>query len=149
MRPERRAGMDDMSTPTRGEFEARIEAVEARMDARVAAIEARLDSFTARAEERERRFDERLYERDKRLEERDKRLEERDKRIELLAQRAATAAESASNLKTHMGLAASTVIVAVIGTVVAAYCATQSSHLSMAQTVISAFQQGQQTSLKE
>lgn len=131
-----------MSTPTREEFEARIEAVEARMDARVAAIEARLDSFTARADERERRFDERL-------DERDKRLDERDKRIELLAQRAATAAESASNLKTHMWLAASTLIVAVIGTVIAAYYATQSSHLAMAQTVISAFQQGQQASLKE
>ncbi|MGG1946741.1 hypothetical protein AB1286_18325 [Trinickia sp. NRRL B-1857] len=120
-----------MSAVLREEFEARIEAVEARMDARVSAMGARLDAFTIRAEERERRFNERC--------------DERDKRIELLAQQVAAAAKSASNLKGHMWLATTTVIIAVSGTVIAAYYATQSSHLGMAQTVISAFQQGQQT----
>lgn len=118
---------EKMSTVLREEFEARIEAVEARMDARVAAIGARLDAFAIRADER------------------DKRLDERDKRIELLAQQAAGAAKSASNLKGHMWLATTTIIIAVSGTVIAAYYATQSSHLGMAQAVISAFQQGQQT----
>lgn len=119
-----------MNTWTRNEFEARIEAVEARMDARVATIAARLDAFIARVDER------------------DKRLDERDKRLDLLVQRATAAAESASNLKTHLWLAASTLMVAVVGTVVASYYATQASHLGMAQTVISAFQQGQQMHIR-
>lgn len=122
-----------MNTLTRDEFEARIEAIEARMDARVATIVARLDAYVARMDEG-----------DKRLDARDKRLDERDKRLDLLVQRDTAAAESASNLKTHMWLAASTLMVAVVGTVVASYYATQASHLGMAQTVISAFQQGQQ-----
>lgn len=133
------------------------------MDARIAAAIARLDAFEVRAEEREQRLltmfaerDKRLDERDKRLDdrdkrlderfnERDKRLDERDKRLELLYQQAAAAAQSASTLKAHMWLATSTVVLAVVGTVVGAYYATQSSHLGMAQVVISAFQQGQQT----
>lgn len=157
------------ATPsTRHEFESRIEAVEARMDARVREFGVRLDAFTARAEEREQRFierlDERLVERDKRIDERlaerdkrvderiaerDKRLDERDKRIELLAQRADAAAESAATLKAHLWMAASTIVLAVAGTVIAAYYATQSSHFDLAQTLISAFQQGQQTPLKD
>ena len=143
-----------MTSVTRDEFEARIEAVEARMDARIAAAIARLDAFEVRAEEREQRLltmfaerDKRLDERDKRFDERfnerDKRLDERDKRLELLYQQAAAAAQSASTLKAHMWLATSTVVLAVVGTVVGAYYATQSSHLGMAQAVISAFQQGQ------
>ncbi|WP_206951691.1 hypothetical protein [Trinickia acidisoli] len=138
-----------MSTPTREEFEARIEAVEARMDARVAAMLARFDAFEARADERERRFDERLNERDKRLDERDRRLDERDKRFELLTEQIAASAKDAYSLRTHMWLAASTVILATVGTVVGAYYATQSSHLGLTQAVISAFQQGQQTPSKE
>lgn len=137
-----------MNGVTRDEFEARIEAIEARMDARIASAIARLDAFEIRSDEREKRLEERFNERDKRLEERDKRLDERDKRLELLAQRVAAAAERASNLKTHFWLAVSTVNLAVIGTVIGAYYATQSSHMTMAQTVISAFQQGQQTQLK-
>jgi phosphotransferase system glucose/maltose/N-acetylglucosamine-specific IIC component len=120
-----------MITPTRSEFEARIEAVEARMDARFTATMARLDAFEARSEERE------------------KRLQERDKRIELLVQTATEAAKSASNLKTHVWLAVSTLMFAVGGTVLAAYHATQSSHYDLAQTLISAFQQGQRASLKD
>lgn len=127
----------DMSTVLREEFEARVEAVEARMDARIAAMGARLDAYVARAEERDKRFEERLRERDKRL-------DERDKRIELLAQQATAAAKSASNLRAHLWLATTTIVIAVSGTVVAAYYATQSSHLGLAQAVISAFQQGQQ-----
>ncbi|MGN6318327.1 hypothetical protein [Trinickia sp.] len=134
------------------------------MDAHVREIGLRLEAFTARAEEREQRFIERLDERDKRIDERlnerdkriderlnerDKRLDERDKRIELLAQRADVAAESAANLKAHLWMAASTVVLAVAGTVIAAYYATQSSHFDLAQTIISAFQQRQQTPLKE
>ena len=134
-----------MTSVTRVEFEARIEAVEARMDARIAAAIARLDAFEVRAEEREQRLLTMFAERDKRLDERDKRFDERDKRLELLYQQAAAAAQSASTLKAHMWLATSTVVLAVVGTVVGAYYATQSSHLGMAQVVISAFQQGQQT----
>lgn len=126
----------------RNEFEARIEAVEARMDARVSAFGARLEAFTARAEEREQRFMALFNERDKRL-------DERDKRIELLAQRADAAAESAANLKAHLWMAASTVVLAVAGTVIAAYYATQSSHFDLAQTIVTTFQQGQQTPLKD
>lgn len=134
-----------MTSVTRDEFEARIEAVEARMDARIAAAIARLDAFEVRAEEREQRLLAMFAERDKRLDERDKRLDERDKRLELLYQQAAATAQSASTLETHMWLATSTVVLAVMGTVVGTYYATQSSHLGMAQVVISAFQQGQQT----
>jgi hypothetical protein len=128
---------EQMSTVTREEFEARIEAVEARMDARVAGAIARMDATDVR-------IDERFQWLTAMFAERDKRLDERDKRIELLAHKAAAAAESASNLKAHLWLAASTVIIAVIGTVIAAYFATQSSHLTLAQTIISAFQHGQQ-----
>lgn len=120
-----------MHRPTRRDFEARIEAVEARMDARFAATMARLDAFEARAEERE------------------KWLQERDKRIEMLAQQAAEAAKSAPNLKTHVWLAVSTLMFAVGGTVLAAYHATQSSHYDLAQTLISAFQQGQRAPLTD
>ena len=123
------------NSSTYNEFEARIEAVEARMDARMREIGARLDAFTARAEEREQRFIERLN--------------ERDKRIELLAHRADVAAESAANLKAHLWMAASTVVLAIAGTLIAACYATQSSHFDLAQTIISAFQQGQQTPLAD
>jgi hypothetical protein len=125
-----------MNTVGREEFEARIEAVEARMDARVAATLARVDALAIRMDERDRRLDER-----------DKRLDERDKRFELLVQRVTAMADSASNLKTHMWLAAATLSLGAIGTVVAAYYATQASHLGMAQTIISAFQQGQQAQI--
>lgn len=126
-----------MSTVTREEFEARIEAVEARMDARVAGAIARMDATDLRIDERFQRLAAMFAERDKRL-------DERDKRIELLARRATVAAENTSNLKAHIWLAVSTVVVAVIGTVFGAFYAMQSSHLAMAQTVISAFQHGQQ-----
>jgi len=148
-----------MSTPTREEFEARIEAVEARMDARVAAIGARLDEYTARADERmqgflamsaerDKRVDERFAERDKRV---DECFAERDKRFDLLVQRVDAALERTSHLTTHVWLATLTVILAVAGTVVGAYYATQSSHIGVTQAVISAFQQGQQmqSTLKE
>ncbi|AOI83269.1 hypothetical protein WI67_12860 [Burkholderia cepacia] len=126
------------SPPTREEFQARLESIEARMDARVAKIEGRIDAFIAQVEERDKRHS-------VTLDERDRRLEERDKRIELLADRAAKAAESASTLKANMWLAALTVVIAVVGTVIAAYFATQSSNIMIVQTAISAFQQGQNT----
>jgi hypothetical protein len=119
-----------MSTVTREEFEARIEAVEARMDARVAGAIARMDATDLRIDERFQWLTAMFA--------------ERDKRLELLARRATVAAENTSNLKAHIWLAVSTVVVAVIGTVIGAFYATQSSHLAMAQTVISAFQHGQQ-----
>ena len=137
-----------MSTPTREEFEARIEAVEARMDARVAAIGARLDEYTARADERMQGFLAMSAERDKRV---DECFAERDKRFDLLVQRVDAALERTSHLATHVWLATLTVILAVAGTVVGAYYATQSSHIGVTQAVISAFQQGQQmqSTLKE
>ncbi len=131
-----------MISPTRSEFEARIEAVEARMDARWAAAIARSELFEAAAAERDK-------ERLKWLQERDKRLDERDKRIEILAQQTAEAAKSASNLKTHLWLAVSTLMFAVLGMVLAANHATQSSHYDLAQTLISAFQQGQRAPLND
>ncbi|MDE1007703.1 MAG: hypothetical protein OSB38_18725, partial [Paraburkholderia fungorum] len=70
--------------------------------------------------------------------------EERDKRIDLLVASAAKSAEQAGTLKANMWLASLTVVVAVVGTVIAAYYATQSSNIGMSQTVIAAFQQGQQ-----
>ncbi|MGN6319239.1 hypothetical protein [Trinickia sp.] len=132
-----------MSIVTRIEFEARIEAIEARMDARVAGAVSRIDALIARMDERDKRLDER----DMRLDERDNRLDERDKRLEMLVQAAAASAQNASNLKTHLWLAASTLTVAVVGTVIASSYATQAAHLGMAQTLISAFQQGQQAQL--
>ncbi|RQZ50904.1 hypothetical protein DIE17_03770 [Burkholderia sp. Bp9099] len=128
----------EMNTPSREEFQARLEAIEARMDARVAKIEGRIDAFIAQAEERDKRVS-------ATMEERDRRMEERDKRIEMLASRSTQAAESASTLKANMWLAALTVVIAVVGTVIAAYFATQSSNIMIEQTAISAFQQGQNT----
>ncbi|WNC90921.1 hypothetical protein RI103_06110 [Paraburkholderia sp. FT54] len=110
-------GKTGMSTPTREEFEARLETVEARMDARVARIEGKIDAFMAQAAER-------------------------DKRLEILAEHATKAAEQAGSLKSNMWLAAITVVIAVVGT----YYATQSSNIGMTQAVIAAFQQGQNSS---
>ncbi|VVE79354.1 hypothetical protein PSP31120_02191 [Pandoraea sputorum] len=107
-----------MNAPTREEFEAKLETIEARMDGRVARIEGKIDAFIAQSAER-------------------------DKRIELLAVSAAKSAEQAATLKSNMWLAALTVVLAVIGTVVAAYFATQSSNIGIAQAVTAAFQQGQ------
>jgi hypothetical protein len=45
--------IEAMSTPTREEFQARLETIEARMDGRVASIEGKIEAFLARAEERE------------------------------------------------------------------------------------------------
>lgn len=135
--------VEDMSVVTRIEFEARIEAIESRMDTRVAGMDTRVAGAVARIDA----LIVRMNERDKRPDERDMQLDERDKRLEMLMQAAAAAAQHASNLKTHLWLAASTLMVAVIGTVFASYYATQASHLGMAQTVISAFQQGQQAQL--
>jgi tetrahydromethanopterin S-methyltransferase subunit G len=117
----------DMSTPTREEFEARLETVEARMDGRVARIEGKIDAFMAQALER------------------DKRLDERDKRIELLAESAARSAERASNLKTNFWGAVVTIILSVTAIAVSTYYATQSSNLAIVQTTLAAFQQGQAT----
>ncbi|WP_107151853.1 hypothetical protein [Trinickia symbiotica] len=122
------------------------------MDARVANIEGQVAAFIARANERDLRLaehEERLNfmfeERDKRDEEREKRLAERDKRIEYLAEQATSAAQSASTLKANLWAATLTIIVSVAGMVMAAYHANQSSNLALMQTVISAFQHGQQT----
>lgn len=126
------------------------------MDARVANIEGQVAAFIARANERDKRLAEHeerltatLAENDRRLtlvsEERDKRLAERDKRIEYLAEQATSAAQSASTLKANLWAATLTIIVAVAGMVMAAYHANQSSNLALMQTVISAFQHGQQT----
>ncbi|KDR34743.1 hypothetical protein BG57_04000 [Caballeronia grimmiae] len=43
-----------MSTPTREEIDAKLEAIEARMDGRLASIDGKIDSFLARMEEREK-----------------------------------------------------------------------------------------------
>jgi len=87
-------------------------------------------------------------ERDKRVDERDKRLDERfaerDKRFDLVMQRVDAALERTSHLTTHVWLATLTIILAVAGTVIGAYHATQSSHIGITQAVMSAFQQGQQ-----
>ncbi|CAB4133050.1 hypothetical protein UFOVP140_24 [uncultured Caudovirales phage] len=48
-----------MNTPSREEFNAKIEAVEARMDTRVSSIEGKIDGLMTRMEERDKRFDER------------------------------------------------------------------------------------------
>jgi hypothetical protein len=133
-----------MSTPTREEFEARIEAVEARMDARVAAIGARLDEYSARADERMQGLTAMFAERDKRffeqIENMNRRFDDRDKRIDAALQRI-------SHLSTHMWMVGATFVLASAATVVGAYYAAQSSHLGVTQTVISAFQQGQQLQL--
>jgi len=68
-------------------------------------------------------------------------------RIEAVPQRVNAMADSASNLKTHMWLTAATLSLGVIGTVVAAHYATQASHPGIAQTIISAVQQGQQAQI--
>lgn len=140
-----------MSTPTREEFVARIEAVEARMDARVAAIGARLDEYSARADERMQGLSAMFAERDKRLEERDKRffeqIENMNRRFDDRDKRIDTALQRISHLSTHMWMVGATFVLASAATVIGAYYAAQSSHLGVTQAVISAFQQGQQLQL--
>lgn len=116
--PEQNANRPSMSTPTREEFESRLETLEARMDARVVRIEGKIDAFMGVAQER-------------------------DKRMDLLLARATEASERAGDLKGHMWAGVLTVLVAVIGTVVASYFANQQSNIGIAQAVTSAYQQGQ------
>ncbi|MEX3957049.1 hypothetical protein [Trinickia sp. EG282A] len=134
-----------MSVLSREELDARLETIEARMDARVAIIEGQVAAFIARANERDLRLAEHQDRLTFMFEERDKRLAERDKRIEYLAEQATSAAQSASTLKANLWAATLTIIVSVAGMVMAAYHANQSSNLALMQTVISAFQHGQQT----
>ncbi|RJG27747.1 hypothetical protein, partial [Massilia cavernae] len=49
-----------MTTPSREEFDAKLETIEARMDGRVAAIQASIEGFMGRMEERATRTDERF-----------------------------------------------------------------------------------------
>jgi hypothetical protein len=53
--------------------------------------------------------------------------------------------ESAASLKNQMWLATLSVVLASIGVAVGCYQATQESNLSMSQTILAAFEQGQQT----
>jgi len=128
-----------MNSPTREEFEARIETVEARMDTRVAKIESKIDQYVAVSSERD------AY--------REKLQAERDKRIDLLVERAAQSAEKAEGLKSTLWVTTITTIVAValavVGTTISSFYATQSSNLAIVQTTISAFQQGQNTPPKK
>lgn len=110
------AGMTDQIT--RNEFNAEIKAIEARIDSKIADIRGDFKAYMAEGRER-------------------------DKRLELIATSAEKAAASASNLKGHLWAACIAVIIAVLGTVVAAYFATQQSNIGITQSVISAFQQGQ------
>lgn len=103
---------------TRNEFNAEIKAIEARIDSRFAELHGDFKAYMAEGRER-------------------------DKRIELIATSAEKSAESASNLKNHLWAASVAVIIAAVGTVVAAYFATQQSNIGITQSVISAFQQGQ------
>lgn len=123
--PSTSSDTTQMSTPTREEFEARLETVEARMDARVAKIEGKIDTLIAQ------------------MSERDRRQEERDKRIEMLAESAAKSAEHASTLKGHFWGAVVTIVLSVGGIAIASYFSTQSSNIMIAQTTLAAFQAGQ------
>jgi ABC-type Fe3+-citrate transport system substrate-binding protein len=134
-----------MSTPTREEFESRLEVIEARMDARVASIEGQIKAFMGRADERERRLEERDKRQEERVRQHDKRMEQHDKRMEQLTRQIEHAVQRTSSLKSNIWLAALTVIIATVGTVMGAYHATQAANISITQTAISAFQQGQQT----
>lgn len=103
---------------TRNELNAEIKAIEARIDSRFAELHGDIKAYMAEGRER-------------------------DKRIELIAISAEKAAASASNLKGHLWAASIAVVIAAVGTVVAAYFATQQSNIGITQSVISAFQQGQ------
>lgn len=117
---------EDMNTQiTRNELNAEIKAIEARTDSKVAEIRGDIKALSAEM---------RSYMAEGK---------ERDKRLELIATSAEKAAESASSLKSHLWAASIAVVIAAVGTVVAAYFATQQSNIGITQSVISAFQQGQ------
>jgi len=128
-----------VNSPSREEFEARVEAAEARMDARVAKIESKIDQYIVLGNERDIQ--------------REKLQVERDKRIDMLVERATQSAEKAEGLKSTLWVTAITTIVAVAlavaGTTISSFYATQSSNLAIVQTTISAFQQGQNTPPKK
>ncbi|RDU98096.1 hypothetical protein [Trinickia dinghuensis] len=146
---------------------ARMDAAEIRSEERERRMDEKFDAFCKRFEERNKLFDEQLKEQNKlfdgQLQEQNKRFDERwteqdkrfgerytaqNERFDMFIQRADAALERTSHLTTHLWMAASTIIIAVCGMVVGAYYAAQSSHLGMTQTVISAFQQGQQTPIR-
>ena len=148
-------------------FDIRLVALEARLDARISNLVHAVNMLGVRMDERDklheerhqaqekqnaerqatqdRQFAEHRQEQDKRYEEQRRYFEERDKRLDIYMRRSEKFEESAASLKNHMWLATLSVVLASIGVAVGSYQATQESNLSMSQTILAAFQQGQQT----
>ena len=155
-------------------FDIRLVALEARLDARISNLVHAVNMLGVRMDERDklheerhqaqekqnaerqgaydRQFAEHRQEQEKRQREQDRRyeeqrryFEERDKRLDIYMRRSEKFEESAASMKNRMWLATLSVVLASIGVAVGSYQATQESNLSMSQTILAAFQQGQQT----
>ena len=132
---------DMAATPTREEFDARIEAIESGMDARVERLSGDLRAYTAA--------------RDAQLDGLIQRMEERDKRFEVVVTSvaasgatAAKAAEDASNLKTTIIGWGVALILAALGASVALYFGIRQSNIGIVQVMQSSYQQGQQSGVQ-
>lgn len=119
-----------MSMPNQEEFDAKLQAIEARMDARVARIEGKIDTFLARTNERDRV------------------LEERDKRLTLIAENAESSARRAEGMYKSLWAGIFAIFIAVLTIGVGSFYSIQQSNQGLVQTIISAFQLGQNTSHK-
>lgn len=131
---------EPMSTPTREEFEARLETIEAKMDSRVASIEGKIDALLATLQGNENLVTQRWKTQDARF----MGFEERDKRLELLAQqandsaaRATDAAEKAAGLRASYWASVAAQVAAVAAIIVGAYFANQASVIGIGQLVAS------------
>lgn len=108
-----------MSTPSREEFDAKIEAVEARMDTRVGVVIAKIDAMEV--------F-----------------VKSQMERATAAAESAAKSAEKASELKQTLWVTAIATIISVLGIAFGAYYGMQQSNIGLVQAVTAMFQLGQQ-----
>jgi hypothetical protein len=113
-----------MNTPTREEFEAKLETIEARMDGRVAAIQASIDGFMGRMEERSLRMDERFQ-----------RTDERFARIE----------EGQRETQASLGSLKTTIITTAIATVIAIVLGVAAFNATVLSNMVASFESGKNT----
>ncbi|MEW6345675.1 MAG: hypothetical protein AB1704_33940 [Pseudomonadota bacterium] len=134
-----------MNTPTREEFEARLEAVEARMDKRLTEISGKINEFIARLDQREIGNDLLKAEREKALDARDQKLELIATQAKDAAERAAGAAEKAAGLRASFWASAIVTVLAVFAIAAGMYIGMKQSDESLIQATLSVFQAGQNT----
>jgi len=123
------------------------------LDVHLDSFKQQMEALASRIDERDQHYARLQEERDKCTVERDRAFDAKVAHIEALvgqsiaaSDRAAVSAERAASLKSTLWVTSATIVLSILGIVIAAYFATQQSNLSVVQTTIAAFQAGQQVS---